>query len=222
MDVGSGDRGRRRFRLGASLAALAAVGIAATADGASSSCNPAGSVTVARSADGRLFTSRSGALYGCLFAAPRPLFLASGTLPVGTPRTRGPFAAFVRPAHHDGATDEDVRATLYSIGLCRRDARRFKYVAPAGEATLGKNPVSDLVLSRYGDVAWIARPAHAGGFYAVMKLDATTNPRAPRVLAFSRDVSPRSLRISGTRISWREGGRPVSGRLKPRVASCRP
>jgi hypothetical protein len=138
-----------------------------------------------------------------------------------TPRTRGPFAAFVRPAHHDGATDEDVLATVYSIGLCRRDARRFKYVFVAGEA-LGSHPVTDLVLSRYGDVAWIARPAHAGAFYAVMKLDASTRPREARVLAFRRDVGPRSLRISGTRISWREGGRSVSDRLKPRVASCRP
>jgi hypothetical protein len=220
MDLGPRDRGRRRLRLGASLAALAALG-AAGADGASPPCDPAGSTTVARSADGRLFTSRGGALYGCLFAKSRPLFLVSGSLPAVTPRTRGPFAAFVRPAHHDGATDEDVRATIYSIGLCRRDARRFKYIAPAGEA-FGNHPVSDLVLSRYGDVAWIARPARAGGFYAVLKLDASTNPRAPQVLGFARDVGPRSLRISGTRISWREGSRSFSDRLKPRVASCRP
>jgi hypothetical protein len=222
MDVGHRDRRRGPLRLGAPLILAALVAASATARAAPSGCDPAGSTTVARSHDARLFTSRGGALYGCLFATQRPLFLNTGTLPVAAPRTRGPFAAFAVPAHHDGATDEEVRATIYSIGLCRRDARRFKYAGPAGEAGPGKSPVSDLVVSRYGDVAWIARPAHPGGYYALMKLDATTNPRAPRVMAFTRELAPRSLRLSGTRFSWSEGGRRFGGRLKPRVASCRP
>jgi hypothetical protein len=213
--MGCRDRSRRRLFLGASLtlgAALAGA-LGASAGAASPACGPAGSRTVVASKRAVIFHSRGGAFYGCLAARGKPVFLALDTLPLGTPHVAGPFAAFSRPAHHDGATDEDVPATVLSIGLCRSDGRRFKYNRAAGDS------VSDLVLSRYGDVAWIARQ---GGTYRVAKLDASTTRTRPVTVAESGAIAPRSLTLKSGRISWRDGTARHSARLRPLRSTCRP
>lgn len=163
--------------------------------------------------DARVFRSRGGAYYGCLLTRGKPVFLATRTLPFGTPRAAGPFAAFSLPAHHDGALDDDVPAIVLSIGLCRSDARRFKYNAAAG------GRVSDLVLSRHGDIAWIARQ---GGGYRILKLDATTGRDKPATVARSATIAGRSLTLKRGRLRWRDGATRRSARLKPLPSTCRP
>jgi hypothetical protein len=186
----------------------------AGAASARSACTPAGSKTVVTGKSSRVFRSRGGSFYGCLFARRKPVFLATGTLPLGAPRVGGPFAAFSRRAHHDGsALEEDVPATVLSIGLCRNDRRRFKYDTGAG------GRVSDLVVSSRGDIAWIA---HQAGAYRVFKLDATTPRRKPATVSTSATIAPRSLTLKRGRISWRDAGSRRSARLKPLLSTCRP
>jgi hypothetical protein len=213
VDLGDRDRSRRCLLVGASL--IVALPLVALADARAtrSGCAPAGSRTVVAAKDARVFRSRGGAYYGCLLTRGKPVFLATRTLPFDTPRAAGPFAAFSLPAHHDGALDDDVPATVRSIGLCRSDARRFKYNTAAG------GRVSDLVLSRRGDIAWIAR---RGGGYRVLKLDATTGRHKPATLAQSATIAPRSLTLKRGRLRWRDGASRRSARLKPLLSTCRP
>lgn len=214
MDLGDRHPRGRGLGLGASLIAVAAVaGLAGPADAGSSGCTPAGSTTVAAGKAARIFRSHGGAFYGCLRSRGVPVFLATKTLPLRTAHVAGPFAAFSRPPHHDGQTDEDMPATVSSIGLCRSDARRFKYNVGAGDA------VTDLVVSRHGDIAWIAR---VGGIYRVVKLDTSASRRPGSVLDRSATIAPRSLTLKSGRVSWRDASVRHSARLRTTVSTCRP
>jgi hypothetical protein len=187
--------------------------LAASSTAVPGECFPDGSRTLAQSNEARVYKGSNGARYGCLFKTGHRVRLASAARPLRAIRTAGPFAAFSEAPYHDGALDEDVPWTVFSIGLCRDDGRRFKY-------TVATTRVFDLVVSRYGDVAWIVAGPHG---YDVNAIDASTSdPHQPTVLGSGDDIDPRSLTISGTTVKWRESGDFHSARMKPRVSSCRP
>jgi hypothetical protein len=198
------------------VAAAGAIGSPATAD-QPSSCDRPGSRTLAQSSEARIFRNRGGAFYGCLFRTGKNVFLETKSIPIRNVRTAGPFAAFSRGAYHDGQNGFDVPTTVSSIGLCR--GRPGKWVAQTGDAPLGEDAVTDLELSRHGDIAWIAT---SGAGYAVYKLDADAKvDRKPILLAEGEEVDPRSLRLRGSHITWSQGGEPASAPLKRLVGACR-
>ena len=167
---------------------------------------------MARSAEARVFEKANGARYGCLYATGKRRLVATAAKPLRAIRAGGPFVAFSQASFHDGATDNDIPWEVFSVGLCRGDARRFKYI-------IATTRVTDLVVSRHGDIAWIAK---GDGGYVIYKADGSTeNPRDPTVVAGNRHIDPDSLKVSGTRIKWVENGEPAMDRLRPRVSVCR-
>jgi hypothetical protein len=206
------------------LAVVAALPVAAAPSAARErgSCTPRGSKTLAHSRDARVFRGASGAFYGCLTHTGARTFLATKSVPIDNVRTAGPFAAFSRAGFRDGESGDQIPATVSSIGLCRgekgRAPRRYKYIVQTADS------VTDLVLSRDGDVAWIA--AVPGGVPTVYKLDADaqrdrSGGAKPVEVGSGTGVDPRSLALNGDRLSWREDGQSRSDTLKRRVATCR-
>jgi hypothetical protein len=200
---------------------LASAGPASAAS--SKPCAKRGSETFAKSRDGRVFRSANGAFYGCLYSTGATTFLSTKSVPIQNVHTVGPFAAFSRPNFRDGESGDDIPTTVVSIGLCRgksgRSPRRYKYVTAAQGLF-----VTDMVMSRHGDIAWIAQDE--AGNRRVLKLDADAQrdrfgSAVPVELAAGPDIDPKSLTLSGSRLSYRQGGAAKTTTLKKRVATCR-
>jgi hypothetical protein len=177
---------------------------------------------LAQSSEARVFRGSNGAFYGCLFSTGRNTFLATKSIRIRNVHTAGPFAAFSRAGFRDGESGEDIPTVVESVGLCRGgrgDRRMLKWIASTGDRPSGEDSVTDLDVSRHGDIAWIATD---GAGYQVFKLDATSaKSREPRLLGEGEEVDPRSLRIKGSRVTWSQGGEPTSAPLRKRVATCR-
>jgi hypothetical protein len=172
----------------------------------------------------RVFRNRTGAYYGCFLRTGKKQFLAMRTIKLRNVRAAGPFAAFSRGTHFDGATEAELPSTIFVYGLCRSDRRRFRWIVNTGNVPRGEDAVTDLELSRHGDVAWIAK---TGARFAVYKLDADSGPQRTGNLARAiqlaegEDIDPRSLELRGSRVTWRQDGAAASATLKPLVSSCR-
>ena len=204
------------------LVMAAALAVALPGGGASASersCAGKAARVLARGDEALAYRAANGAYYGCLYRTGRSLFIRTAALPLHNVRSHGPFVAFSIQRYVNGEDGSDQPAAVFSIGVCRRDGRRFKHVGASGDAAVGDDPVTDLVLTRTGEIAWIAAPPEAGGEVRVMKADASGGTTT---VATGTDIGVHSLRLRGRRLSWTRAGTREGERLRTRVSTCRP
>jgi hypothetical protein len=200
---------------------------AANSEGGSKPCNPAGSVTLARSTKARAYQLRPGrkqALYGCAYATGKryalaqPNFDGSYAFPPPALKVTGPVVAFAWDDH------EDI-TTWVSVVDVRHDP--LQRVSPNSAAPVQAGPqftyvkVGSLQLGRSGTVVWIACPEdpdkgnptasqrpgclHPGRRDTVWALRHDKRPKLR--LDRGRSIDPSSLTRRGTRYCWLHRGR---------------
>src|SRR4051812_8079688 len=102
--------------------------LAAPSAARSGPCFPAGSKTLAVSDQLRVYKKANGARYGCVFKTGKRALLATPPKPLRAIRAGGLFAAYSQAPYFDGGLGDDVPWEVVSVGLCRRDGRRYKYI----------------------------------------------------------------------------------------------
>jgi hypothetical protein len=86
---------------------------------------------------------------------------------------------------------------------------------PSGESEhlasklIGAGEATAIVVKSDGAVAWINDTFHTEDRFEVHTLDST----GERVLAVGSNIAPGSLALAGSRLYWRQGGKPVSAVL---------
>ena len=175
-----------------------------------SACRPRRSRTVSATRDARLYTSPGlNSVVGCLFKRGVPVA-------VGNPvEGRSPVTAQAGPlvAVFDESFEADE--TRY-IQLAVTDLRDPNYGINFQVPLVRDAEVSAVVLNPRGGIAWIEceRCADPHATFAVYALDSDLRIRQPRRLARGRRIGARSLRVRGSRLTWTDGGKRVSARLR--------
>jgi hypothetical protein len=176
-------------------------------------CGPSGARTLALDRVARVYQS-GGGVYGCSTAARRSYRLGAGARSIREGRA-GPIAlAGVDVAY--GLTRYGVDTAGAQVVV--RDLRNGGQLRsePATTGRLGVEffqSVAAVVVKPGGAVAWIGLGGsviHAGHeVVEVSKADA----RGRALLDASTGIDVRSLRLLGSTVSWRHGGRTETARL---------
>jgi len=197
------------------------------------SCSRSGLRVVAQNSRGRVL--RGHGYYGCLFSVGRFLDLDGGESVISHVRLRGRFVGLFE-YYVGGAPHCEAGLNVAVFDLSRGDAyglarEIFRDYDPR-QPTCPRRDIpavpTQVVLKENGAIAWIRCTwrAEGSGFggaplscaeqatYEVVKHDARGNRRRGRVLASGPAIDPTSLRLRRGRISWVDGGRTQSARLR--------
>lgn len=164
-----------------------------------------------------------GTLYGCLFArgAEVEMLGPDGGWYRNALRVAGPYSSVAYDVCPD---DEAGCSTGILITDLRDDESRFARRTSAGRRSAAQ--VAAVRLRADGAAAWVACDASAAGDNLVERACARPGrrikylyawgrkDRSRRLVARSAAIEPRTLRIRGTRLSWRDRGRLRSTRLR--------
>ncbi len=138
----------------------------------------------------------------------------------------GPFA-FVGDLlayDHDRTFDEqgenpEDRVSIVDLRTRTVLASARDGIAPAQPGIFSKptsvsiGPVTSIVLSPDGAAAWIAESPNAAGELPVSAEVLALDRSGPRLLADSATIALKSLRLSGSTVSWQQDGQPASAAL---------
>jgi hypothetical protein len=80
---------------------------------------------------------------------------------------------------------------------------------PSSEDEVGGGPVAALVVKSDGAVAWVAGAGGASSLHEVFALDES----GKRLLASGLEIEPKSLKLRGNLIYWKQGGKQFSAPL---------
>jgi hypothetical protein len=206
---------------------VVAVAVVEPAAGGSERCDPAGSVTLAKSRKARAYQRRPGrkqTLYGCAYSTGRSYALAEpnvdGTYAFPPPaiKVTGPVVGFAWDDH------EDITTYVSVIDVRHDPIERVSpnSAAPAeGGGHFVYVKVGSLQLGASGTVVWIACPEdpHKGNPTASQRpgcrhpgrrdtVWALRHDKRPKLrLDRGRSIDPSSLTRRGTRYCWIHGGR---------------
>ena len=174
-------------------------------------CTPAHTTTLARSATGRIFAQRDAAdlgghtrnVYGCLFAEGKRFYLSQHEPPddyvaaAATAGSLGAVAVYVCPADCGGAVEV--------VDLTTGQPARRDDVEPMCNQSRDQPPeVARLVLAASGSYAYVA-----GGYDdppTAVKDVVKNVGGANTLLDCGTNIDSRSLSLTGTTLSWLNGG----------------
>lgn len=186
---------------------------AASAGTSSPACGPAGARTIASDSVARVY-ARRGEVFGCARTGRRSYRLGTAAHSLSEGRA-GPIAlAGVQVAY--GLTSYGVDTVSAEVVVRRLtnghvERRHAAITQPVGAEFF--ETVDDVVVKTDGSVAWIAHATWIGsggkGVVEVNKSDRTSGSLLDR----SASIDRRSLRLHGSRLSWKDGTRRRSGRL---------
>jgi hypothetical protein len=211
---------RRRLAVAGLALLLAACGGAAagssTASGppGGSRCGPAGTKTLAASRLARVYSSH-GVVYGCSMTGTRSYRLGDATIfrpgdpRVGQVAVAGEIAAFALTEFGIDTGSAQVTVTRLRDGKLLRSVRAT--TRPLGvEAT---QSVVSIVVKADGAVAWIGEGHsiinHHNDDVEVHAFDRQRD----RLLDSGKGVDPTSLRLHGSKLTWKDSGDPRSATL---------
>ncbi len=193
------------------LLALAACGAASVAPSparptatALAGCGPANARTLAASAAARIYALRQ-AVFGCSAHTGRRFRLGNATLCIGTQRV-GPFAVTgeltaygsERCGIDTGSTEVIVRRLSDGRQLTADRATSLPLGAESYQS------VDSIALGADGDVAWIA----VGNSIVMHRTDVEVHKQdrnGERLLDRGAGIHPASLRLSGSKLTWKHG-----------------
>ncbi len=209
------------------LLAIGAVGAANVWAGPGPRCAPHGAHVIKRDAQAELYELEDDApleVFGCFRGSRRVSTL--GPFAAGSPEgasgiehvtLTGALVAYEEasiPGEKGGEHAKSVWLLIVRNLASGRIVRRLPTgAAPAGTNAIGAGSVVRLVLKANGAVAWTTEysfgPVSGPRTYQVRAVDKTGN----RLLASGTNVRPKSLKLTGSALSWIQGGRRVSNRL---------
>lgn len=215
-------------------AAVLAVGLllgagTPAADGAEHRCQMAGSTTVASSSLARVF-QRHGVIYGCLRSVGRRFVLTrykhsgANTIEQYEFRLSGRYVAY-----GETKIGKEYRGYFVYVHDLRNGRQSVNETGATPKQALdvtfgnafGIGPAVSVRLRASGEVAWIARAQYpdAEPQYEVRKREG----RKRTLLARANDIDPKSLRLRGDRLTWRQGTMLARATLgqRPRGRSSR-
>ena len=196
-------------------------------------CLPHGTKVVAQGREGRAYDA-NGDLYGCLYSNRKPILLAqdghSAWFPPPAVAWAGPLVAyavtdFLEPTgEHTTVRIEDLSTSGSDEPTTTVRALRIRSDAKVGSLRVRRN----------GGIAWIQCPPRGGysvdrgygdprpnctrpgrSVNTVYKHDSDDPDPQGRVrLDRGRKIDPRSLKLHGSRLTWREGKKRRSATLE--------
>lgn len=175
-------------------------------------CGPTGHRTLVSDRRARVFVSGSH-VFGCARGGARPYDLGRATTCLGG-ALAGPFAlsgARVAVALKTCGVDTGRSAVV----VRRLDTGVVVARRPATTSGLGAESyvtVSAIVLGASGSYAWITEAASIVSHRRAIQVHAA-GPAGARILDSGAGIRPRSLRLSGTVLRWRNGGQLRSAQL---------
>jgi hypothetical protein len=175
-----------------------------------SACRPRDGRVVRSWSRGTMFR-RDLSLYGCLFGRGVPVPLFDGIFPSRTSAIAGPLVA-----HGDDFADEYEAYTRLRVTDLRDEVSGVNRVADLETTRVGE--LARTRLRADGAVAWISCPRRhspfgrlsrrcerpGGRLKHVWAFDSTG--AEPRLLDSGRGIDPRTLRLRGSRLTWRKAG----------------
>lgn len=164
-------------------------------------CGPASARTLASSQDARVYALRK-AVYGC--AGSRHFRLSGRNSPLGVVVVVGKLAAFARYFQGYDFTSASVIVENLANGKLLWDSEAFPN-DPQGEYD---QRVGSLATRPDGHVAWIVSSTMLGADKIVRVF------RGRDVLDSGRAIRADSLRLRGTRLSWKHGSKTMTAQLR--------
>lgn len=180
---------------------LCGAAVAAPVGSRGAHCGPASARTLASSQEARVYTVHK-AVYGC--AGSRQFRLDRPHSPVGVVVVVGKLAAFARYFEGYDFTSASVIVENLTDGKRLWDGEAFPR-DPQGEYD---QRVGSLVARPDGHVAWIVSSTMLGADKIVRVF------RGRDVLDSGRAIRTHSLRLHGTRLSWKHGSRTKTAQLR--------
>ena len=187
---------------GAIVVATAACGSAAAT--ATGHCGPAGAKTLVIDSVARVYTS-AGSVYGCSASGHRYRLGSSQRHP-GQPAIGKAALAGVDVAY--GATTFGVDTSGASVTVRRLDTGRTVRRKSAMNGPVGPEAfqsVEGLVVKSDGAVAWIAQANSVVSHRSQIEVD-RVDERGGATLDTGSGIDTSSLRLHGSRLSWRHSG----------------
>jgi hypothetical protein len=161
----------------------------------------------------------AGYHFGCLLARGAPVALDSVE---GNPfppiALAGPLVGYA-----SDSCDPDECDTFIFVTDLRDEIDGVRRIAAAGPGRTSEVP--SLVLKPDGAVAWVSCSAYSPTYGAIDSCTARRRTKKrvyaldrrrfrPRLLDVSRQISPESLTLQGSRLTWRRGGKIHTARLR--------
>jgi hypothetical protein len=192
-------------------------------EGPASDCRPSWGRVIRSSRQATVFVGtrgeENGRHYACLLArgAQISLYDDDGLFPPIA--LAGPLVGYA-----EDICDPDECETIVSVTDLRDDEEGVDRGAPAGPG--GTSEVPALVLKGNGALAWVSCAAPSGPTFGTIGdcvLGSRTKKRVyafdrrsfrPRLLDVSRRISPETLTLQGSRLTWRRNGKLQAARLR--------
>jgi hypothetical protein len=152
-------------------------------------------------------------VYGCLNPSGTPYKLGSATLCIGTTHA-GPFALAGNDVAY-GADTCGVDTSSTQVVVRSLSSGRTVRTAPATSAPLVEQEggLHSLVVKTDGAVAWIAIEQSLGNHQRVLQVF-RDDRRGVKLLDSGLEVAPTSLKLHGSRLTWRHAGQLRSATLR--------
>jgi hypothetical protein len=208
------------------VAILAACGSSAAAPASSTSrsatsssasdpsarCGPAQAQTLAAGPRSRVFAS-GGTVSACVSGRPGTVRLGSSGSCIRANHV-GPVAvAGVLVALASERCGVDTGSTVVQVKRLPAGRTLFSHLALASPGPESYTSVGSIVVAGNGGVAWIAHGGSIVAQHSVTEVVAKTPTHGTRVLDHGAGIVLASLRLSGSRISWRDGSSRHSASL---------
>jgi hypothetical protein len=185
------------------LLTCSVVSAAPARDSGGARCGPAGARELAASRYGRIY-SWHGSVYGCTVGHRYRLGSATQcnrSARIGPAAAAGELAAYA-------VTRCGVDTGSTQVIVARLSDRHRLSTHAASSVIVGAESfesVGSIVVNRTGQVAWIASVSSIATHRRAVQLLAA-DQHGTRVLDSSLAIAPGSLRLSGSRLSWKHGG----------------
>lgn len=172
-----------------------------------SACAAAGSRTLVSTAQARIYRDRDYRAVACSYREGRHVVLDTSFGRSFAPyAVNAHYVASLRRYYEGAATYFDLVEQSLGTGRERFEEQNGPSDDCGGEDDCGAASVGRIVMRRDGSVAWVACYSYAerctSGPYAVLLRDRI----GVRLLDRGAHIRPRSLTISGRRVSWQKRG----------------
>ncbi len=193
-----------RLALIAAVIALAACGSSAASGGPAISCAPAGARTIARNGVASVYSSGKS-VYGCSDQTHKRWKLGQSKTCLGAPLVQAVKLAGSLAAYGAKTCGVDTGTAAVVVRRLTDGKQLF-----TGRATTGftgvesYQSVQSLVLKSDGAVAWIGTSRQIFSTRSAVEVHAVSHARQS-LLDSGTAIAPGSLRLSGSKLSWKHG-----------------
>ena len=150
--------------------------------------------------------------FACRVSTKRSLAFSLPSIPdIEVPRPTVKISGLFAAAYVIEGTGKSVGYSVRVIDL-HPSRPRLGFNGTASKSDFG-NRVPNLVLNSHGAVAWILQPLKSNGKSGPYEVRGAGTNHAPRLFDSSTRIDKRSLRLTGSTLTWSDAGRTRSASL---------